>query len=194
MDAPRSALGRRSGARKRSAGARPPPWSAGRLVTPAFPIRHSREGENPRTIGTHRDDTRETTNHVRTETPVNPPQTCPDPRYGAGVLEWGEENVARSKTTRGEGLVPRRGQPAGRDPPTTNRRVFACIEILFGTPTQPYTDRYQRLSNGAQPGIEAGERFNQPMINEPLRQTKEHADSEDILRQVIGEELRTETR
>ena len=116
MDAPRSALGRRSGARKRSAGARPPPWSAGRLVTPAFPIRHSREGENPRTIGTHRDDTRDTTNHVRTETPVNPPQTCPDPRYGAGVLEWGEENVARSKTTRGEGLVPGRGQPAGPNP------------------------------------------------------------------------------
>ena len=118
------------------------------------PVRHSREGGNPRTNIPRKIAYRDTTTHVHTAAPTlglpyrprrTPPppalviamKACPGLRSGidcSGSLSfaiccipspirppirhsgegrnpegWGEGNVARSKTSRGEGLVPRWG-------------------------------------------------------------------------------------
>ena len=63
---------------------------------------------------------------------VFPAKAPPEPRYGAGIQKgWGGANVVRSKTSRGEGLVPRWGRggerqkpPRQLDSPNPQLRVF----------------------------------------------------------------------
>ena len=75
-------------------------------------IRHSREGGNPRTNTPRKNANRDTTTYVHTATPLrlsgeSAPRT---PIRRRNPEAWGEGNVVRSKTSRGEGLVPRWGR------------------------------------------------------------------------------------